>query len=196
MIEVRHMRANEASAVARLHAGTITEGFLNKLGLRFLACLYRGIQDDASSHVWIAEEGGDFVGFCAYAQNVGGLYKRVLRKRFLRLAFASLPSSLNPWVLKEVVDTLRYPAKQSAQQLPAAEILSIAVHAKVQGQGVGKQLLQEALSQAKADGETEIKVVAGASLAGANRFYLGCGFQKRCEIEQHGHALNVYTKSL
>lgn len=196
MIEVRHMRPNESSAVARLHTDSITEGFLNKLGLRFLACLYRGIQDDATSHVWIAKDNDDVVGFCAYAQNVGGLYKRILRQRFLRLAFASLPASLNPWVLKEVVDTLRYPAKQHAQQLPAAEILSIAVHAQGRGSGIGNRLLEMATKQATADGEAEIKVLAGAALAGANKFYIKCGFDKRCEIQQHGHAMNAYVKRL
>ncbi len=196
MIDVRHMQPDEAPAVANLHAHAITEGFLNKLGLRFLACLYRGIQNEPSSHVWIARQENDLVGFCAYTQNVRGLYTRVLRERFVRLAFASLPRSLNPWVLKEVLDTLRYPTKQDDHQLPAAEILSIAVHSQSQGSGIGKRLLETAVSQATADGETEVKVLAGAALAGANRFYLGFGFEKRCEIQQHGHALNAYVKRL
>lgn len=196
MVEVRHMRPNESSAVALLHAEEITGGFLNKLGLRFLACLYRCIEDEESSHVWIARENNDIIGFCAYARNVGGLYKRVLRKRFFRLALASLPRSLNPWVVKEMVDTLRYPAKQHARQLPDAEILSIAVRARGQGRGIGKRLMEEVLAQATGDGEAEIKVVAGADLARANRFYISCGFDKCCEIEQHGHVLHAYVKRL
>jgi len=196
MIDVRHMRPDEAPAVARLHVDAIKEGFLNKLGLRFLACLYRGIQEEPASHVWIARQDDNLVGFCAYTRNVSGLYTRVLRERFVRLALASLPRSLNPWVLKEVVDTLRYPAKQDAEQLPAAEILSIAVSTRSQGSGIGKRLLETAVSKATDDGETEVKVLAGAALAGANKFYLGFGFEKRCEIKQHNHALNVYVKRL
>ena len=96
MIAIRKMRTEEATAVARMHAATITGGFLNKLGIRFLAGLYRGILEDGASQIWVADRDGEIIGFCAYAQNVGAMYRNVLRRRFLRLAWASLPRSLNP----------------------------------------------------------------------------------------------------
>ena len=58
------------------------------------------------------------------------MYRRVLKSRFWRLGFASLPRSLNPRLIKEVCETLRYPAKQAAQSLPPAEILSVGVDAR------------------------------------------------------------------
>jgi len=193
MIIIRTMSRDEATVVARLHAATITEGFLNKLGIRFLAGLYRGILEDGASQVWVADRDGEIIGFCAYTQDVGAMYRSVLRRRFLPLAFASLPYSLNPFVLKEVLDTYRYPDKQESQRLPAAEILSLAVDAGERGTGTGRRLLEEAIRQAARDGATEIKVVAGADLVAANRFYVACGFAQRAEIVQHGHTLNVYV---
>ncbi len=180
--------------MARVHAAAITEGFLSKLGIRFLTSLYKGIQLDGRSHVWIAGRDGEIVGFCAYTPEVSAMYRSVLRRRFLRLAFASLPRSLNPLVLKEVLDTYRYPAKQQAKALPRAEILSIAVDAGGRGTGTGRRLLEEAIRQAAGDGEAEVKVLVGTNLAAANRFYIACGFEKRAEIIQHGHTLNAYVR--
>jgi len=196
MITIRPMTSPDAHRVAYLHAASITEGFLTRLGHRFLAALYRGVAADAQSVVFVADEQGRVLGFCAYARDVGAMYKRVLGARFWRLGFASLPYSLNPWLLKEIRDTLRYPAKQSAQALPPAEILSIAVDDEARGKGVGRLLLDAALDRARADGEDRIKVLAGAKLKGANRFYPACGFQHAAEITQHGEVLNVYVREL
>jgi GNAT superfamily N-acetyltransferase len=196
MATIRLMRNADARRVAQLHADSITEGFLSRLGPRFLAALYRGIAADEASAVFVAEEDTRAVGFCAYARDVSGLYRRVLRARFWRLGFASLPRCLNPWVLKEIADTLRYPAKQAAQALPSAEILSIAVESAAQGKGIGRALLDEALRGARRDGQRQIKVLAGAKLNQANRFYESCGFHKAAELEQHGEPLNVYVRTL
>ncbi len=194
-ITIDSMQPAHAPAVGRLHAVTITEGFLLRLGERFLAELYRGVAADHACRVWVAADGDRVVGFCAYARDVSGMYRRILRRRWLRLGLASLPASLNPFVLKEVLDTLRYPAKQGDLRLPPAELLSIGVDASTRGTGAGRRLLEMAVAQAAADGQPEIKVLAGAKLDGANRFYSACGFEKRAEIVQHGEILNVYVKS-
>jgi len=192
---IESMQPAHAPAVARLHAATITEGFLLQLGPRFLASLYRGIAADDACRVWVALHAGQVTGFCAYARDVRGMYRRILRRRWLRLGFASLPYTLNPFTVKETLDTLRYPAKQASANLPPAELLAIGVDAAARGTGAGRRLLERAVQQAARDGCSEIKVLAGARLEGANRFYLACGFAKRAEIMQHGEVLNVYVRS-
>jgi len=193
---IRTMHDEDAAAVARLHAQSITQGFLSKLGERFLRQLYLGIARDEGSGVVVALRGQDVAGFCAYSRDVSSMYRRVLRARTFRLGLASLPRSLNPLLIKEVFDTLRYPSKQSAKRLPPAEILSIAVAASERGTGVGNKLLEEAVEWVRQEGQSAIKVVAGARLEGANRFYIACGFEKVAEIVQHGEILNVYVKLL
>jgi ribosomal protein S18 acetylase RimI-like enzyme len=190
------MHDREAGAVARLHAESITQGFLTRLGTRFLRRLYLGIAHDDESCVFVAREANGVVGFCAYSRDVGAMYRRVLRASLLRLGSASLPFSLNPWLLKEIFETLRYPAKQRAQSLPAAEILSIAVSDQARGAGIGRLLLNEALRRARADGESAVKVLAGVELDDANRFYERCGFDRAAELIQHGKVLNVYVRDL
>ena len=201
MIEICEMTRCDAAAVADLHYECINKGFLVKLGRRFLRQLYLGIAADAESCVWVAQSAADegsasILGFCAYSRNVAGLYTRVIKARFFSMGFASLPYSLNPLVLKEVFETLRYPAKQGEKQLPPAEILSIAVSDRARGGGVGRKLLDAALVRARADQITAIKVLAGAKLDSANRFYPACGFQKADEIVQHGEVLNVYVREI
>ncbi len=196
MPTVRFMTTGDAADVARLHAESITEGFLSRLGPRFLRQLYIGVHQAEGSCVYVAEHEGRILGFCAYARDVSAMYKRVLRARFFRLGLASLPYSLNPRLLREIFDTLRYPAKQAACDLPAAEILSISVSAEARGTGTGRALLEAVYERARADGETKIKVLAGAKLDGANRFYQACGFTKVAELTQHGETLNVYVRAL
>ncbi len=196
MIKITPMGESDAQCVAKLHADSINEGFLAKLGIRFLQQLYLGIAEDGESKVWVAKSNDKVMGFCAYSYNVNGMYRRVLRRRLIRLALAALPRAMNPLVIKEALDTLRYPAKQNAQKLTATEILSIAVDECARGTGVGKMLLNRAMEQAMQDGASEIKVLAGADLEGANRFYTSYGFTKSTRIIQHGEALNVYVKPI
>lgn len=193
-VTIQPMAGEHAPAVAALHARRIHEGFLVQLGERFLSELYRGIAADPEAAVLVALNQSRVVGYCAYARDVAGLFRQVVRRRWWRLGLAALPRALNPRVVVKILETLGYPAKQDGAKLPAAEILSIAVDKSMRGAGIGKMLLEHALQLARRDGQAEIKVLAGASLEGANRFYLKCGFEKRMQIVQHGQPLNVFVR--
>ena len=195
-VDIGLMRDAEAAVVARLHVTTISGGFLRRLGLRFMRQLYLGIAHDPDSRVFVARDDSGVIGFCAYTGNVAGLYRRVLGARFVALAWAALPRALSPAVIGEVLDTLRYPSKQSAAHLPPAEILSIGVDARVRVGGVGRGLLEAALTHARQSGVAQVKVLAGARLAAANAFYSRCGFHQVSTLMQHGEPLNVYVREL
>jgi ribosomal protein S18 acetylase RimI-like enzyme len=196
MTTIRLMLDSDAPAVALLHSTTINQGFLSKLGHRFLRELYRGIAADAESCVWVAVADDQVVGFCAYSRDVSAMYRRILRARGARLFWAALPRCLIPQVGREIAETLRYPSKQKARHLPPAEILSIGISPLLQGGGVGKLLVREVLQAARRDGLPHVKVLAGAKLEQANRFYQRCGFRQADEIVQHGETLNVYVHHL
>jgi GNAT superfamily N-acetyltransferase len=195
-MDITPMQRADAGAVARLHAATITEGFLARLGLRFLAQMYAGVAADQDSQVYVARDGARVVGFCAFSDHVAGLYRRVIRARWWRLGWASLPYTLNPWTVKEVLDTLRYPRKQAHGDLPPAEILTIGVDGATRGGGIGRALLEHALTAAAQRGVRRVKVLAGAKLGPANAFYVRCGFTPVTQIIQHGEPLNVYVRDL
>ncbi len=155
------MHAGDAARVARLHAETITQGFLTRLGPRFLRQIYLGVAADPTSRVWVAVREGEVLGFLAYAVDVGAMYRRILRARTLRLAFASLPYTLNPWIVREVLDTLRYPHKQSDAQLPPAEILSVGVSPAARGGALGGSWSRLPLSRPDATGRPSSKYWRG-----------------------------------
>ena len=195
-ITIRPMQPADAPAVAALHDAMIGEGFLRRLGRRFLAALYRAIARTPGSAVFVADAGGRVVGFCAYSQDVSAMYRRVLRRRGWRLLLAAIPRLFDPRLALEALDTLRYPSKQAACDLPPAEILAIAVDPQMHGRGVGRRLLAAAIRQARDDGQPALKVLAGEKLEGANRFYQACGFACVARIVQHGEPLNVYVLRL
>lgn len=192
-VTIEPFRSEHAGTVADLHIRGLPESFLIRLGRRFLAALYRGLARDPECAIFVARQNDRVVGFCACTTSVKGVFRRVIRRNWLSLGFASLPASLRPGVLREIREVLRYSGKQAAAGLPPAEILSIAVDEAARGAGVGRLLLRKAFEQAHLAGLHEIKVLAGARLPGANQFYQRCGLELRTEIIQHGAPLNVYV---
>jgi len=188
------MQDAEAADVARLHAETIDEGFLARLGPRFLRQLYVGIARCEVSCVFVAGIDKELIGFCAYARDVGAMYRDVLRSRFLPLTIGSLPRVLSPGVLWNALETVRYAGRQRARQLPPAEILSMGVDRKARGKGIGRKLLDMALERAQREGQESVKVLSAAGQKGANQFYRACGFDHVDVVVQHGAELNVYVK--
>lgn len=195
-LEIGRMQPAEARAVAQLHADGINQGFLVRLGVPFLRQLYLGIARAEGAAVFVVRRGGEILGFCAYARHVPTVYKQVLRQRWFRLGWAALPRLLRPTMVKECLDTLRYPKKQAASHLPPAEVLSIAIRADARGLGVGRGLIEAVVAQARGDGEPTIKALAGDILPAANQFYVRSGFKVAGQLTQHGRALNVYVRDL
>nr|WP_202113255.1 GNAT family N-acetyltransferase [Paenibacillus sp. MMS18-CY102] len=59
----------------------------------------------------------------------------------------------------------------------AVELMNIAIDERLQGQGLGKQLIHHAISEAKAGGYTSFEVGTGNSSVGQLVFYQKCGFR-------------------
>ena len=195
-LAVSRLTDGYARAVARLHAATISRGFLTRLGPRFLCQLYLGIAEDPDSAVFVATDGGRVAGFLAYTSNVAGLYRRVVRARFGRLLLGMLPRILRPAVLWQAYDTLRYPAHKSKMQLPAAELLALGVDPQWQGRGVARRLLGPMIQRARRDGQTHVSVVAGGALEAANHFYQANGFKLVAQFTHHHKPANAYVLTI
>jgi len=81
--------------------------------------------------------------------------------------------------------------------LPVAELLSIAVDSTIQKSGIGSRLLNALEFELMQIGIKEYKVIAGADLDSANKFYLKNGFILVRQIIIHGNELsNIYLKKL
>ncbi len=185
-----------APPVALLHMQGIPTGFISSLGLDFVTALYEAIAESKSSFGLVACKGEEVVGFAAFTENINSLYKSILWKKGFKFAFL-LGSRLFSWTrLKRIWETLVYPSRIQADDLPAAELLSIAVSPQARGRGIASQLIEAGIAECRKRGMDRVKVLVGANLQAANKLYLKCGFEKAGEIMNHGALSNIYLRRI
>jgi ribosomal protein S18 acetylase RimI-like enzyme len=183
----------QAAAAAQLHRQGIDTGFLSSLGQSFLRQLYLAVPKCPAGfgYVWV-EPGGQVLGFIACAESTGRLYKQALLRRGFQMAWPVGRFLFRPATLKRMIQTLRYPS-QVGGELPAAEVLSIAVSSDARGKGVGKALMAAALKEFARRSVRQCKVAVGADNTNANEFYKRCGFKLALTRQHHGRPMNVYV---
>jgi ribosomal protein S18 acetylase RimI-like enzyme len=192
-VTFRAMTEADAEAVARLHKEEISLGFLSSLGRRFLRVLYLGLLRSGEAVVYVAEADGRVVGFAAVTERVGGLYRKVLRSHWWRLIPILLPRLVSPAVVRHCWETLRYPSRDHAEDLPEAELLAIAVSRDAARAGIGRELLDRVLAELWARGVPAVKVLVNQILDRANAFYQTMGLRRARTIEIHGQVSNIYV---
>jgi ribosomal protein S18 acetylase RimI-like enzyme len=184
-VNVRLAGERDAPRLAELHVARIGDGFLAALGTRFLTRLYRRIvrSDGAFAFVATDTDPDRAVGFTAAATSTGAFYREFVLRDGVAAGLPALPALARSW--RRVYETLRYPASTGTDDLPAAEILAVAVDEAAAGKGVGRLVVDAATHELAARGVDAVKVVAGADNAAALRLYEKCGFAPRARIEVH-----------
>ena len=128
---IRRLQFDDAALareVAELHCRHIEGGVLGILGPRFLGMLYRYIADSSGAAVWVDVDEGALRGFICGCRDDKAMFSEVLRRGFLRLAFAGLASLGRRGVLSGVLSTIRVLVGPSVGADQArAQLLSIAV---------------------------------------------------------------------
>jgi len=89
---VTDMQMEHVKSVVEVHLQSFRDFFLTFLGRNFLSELYRGILTDPSGIALVAVADERITGFVAGTEAPAGFYKRLLRKRWWRFAWASLPA--------------------------------------------------------------------------------------------------------
>jgi ribosomal protein S18 acetylase RimI-like enzyme len=180
---LRTGRAGDAAAVANLHAERIGEGFLVTLGPRFLTRLYRRIALTPAAVLVVAEDDSQrIVGFVAAATSTRRLYGDFLRRDAVPAGLAAAPAVLRS--PRRVWETFRY-GNTDDGDLPAAEVLSIAVAADAGGRGIGGALLAAALERLAEAGAPAARVVTAVGNDPALAMYERAGFRRRTRTEVH-----------
>jgi ribosomal protein S18 acetylase RimI-like enzyme len=180
---LRTGRTGDAAAVAALHAERIGEGFLVTLGPRFLTRLYRRIALSPAAVLVVAEDDSQrIVGFVAAATSTRRLYGDFLRRDAVPGGLAAAPAVLRS--PRRVWETFRY-GNTDDGDLPAAEVLSIAVAADAGGRGIGGALLAAALERLAESGAPAARVVTAVGNDPALAMYERAGFRRRTRTEVH-----------
>ncbi len=179
-----------AKQIAAIHQQEIGRGFLASLGKGFLSAFYEAIIISPYSFCVIMEEYGIVTGFASSVTDMKLFYSYFFRNYFLRAAWALVPKLANIKTLKKIFQNLLYPAK--TQNLPKAELLSIAVKKEFQGQGIGSKLLDECRRQFGKKNIKEFKVLVGKSLPSV-AFYQKQGFTMKGELHLHEESSIIFT---
>jgi ribosomal protein S18 acetylase RimI-like enzyme len=194
--QVLPLTKQSAPLAARLHRECIPTGFLSNLGPGFLRQLYKAVAACPAGFGFVAQDADRTgLGFVACATSTGKLYKQALLRRGPLMALPLLRYAIRPSFLKRMYHTLRYPA-QTAQDLPPAEILSIAVSQNARGQGAGKALMNAALDAFAKRDIPNVRVAVWAENKVANAFYQRCGYRLAHTRKHHGLDMNIYVTDL
>jgi len=189
-VVIRPGTVKDADAAARLHAGLITEGFLARLGPRFLRPLYRCVAGGPDSFLLIAEEHAHdgpgrppIAGFVAGALDLRALYRRFAFRHGVAAAVPSLPRLVG--ALPRVWETMRHGAGAAAPDTAGAELLSVAVDPAWRGRHVGALLVAGFLDELDRRGVSTAQVVVGADNIPAVALYGRAGFTPVRTFELH-----------
>lgn len=171
--------------VAQLHAANIDKGFLCSLGTSFLALLYEAIDRSEGGVLLVALRDDQVVGFVAGTQGMRAIYGQLLR-RWPSLMIALLPAFASPRKLWKIGEIVRMRKKQQRlSNLPQAELLSIAVDPAQRRSGHAQILYQGLVNHFRERKVGRFRIVVGAPLAAAHRFYLKMGAQTAGRIVVH-----------
>jgi ribosomal protein S18 acetylase RimI-like enzyme len=181
--------------VAQLHIANINQGFLSTLGVGFVSLLYQVIDEGGDSVLLTVERDGRVVGFVAGGMGMGSIYRRMFYHT-PRLALALLPSLFFPRRIWRMLEILRYSRdNDQSSPWPRAELLSIALDPACRGQHLAETLYRRLTEFFESRGNTEFKIVVGAALAPAHKFYLRMGAEPVAQTEVHqGEHSTIYRQ--
>jgi len=191
--QIVEMLPGHAPEVARLHLEVIKTGFISSLGLDFITALYEAVAKSKSGFGFVAVRSQTLIGFVAFATNINALYKSVLWKKGLTFVCLLAGRVFSFRNLKQILETLFYPARTSRLNLPGSELLSVAVAAEQRRKGVAAALVKTGLAGCDARRIDKVKVLVDAGSKPANKLYLRCGFELAAQINNHGIKSNVYV---
>jgi ribosomal protein S18 acetylase RimI-like enzyme len=183
--------------VAQLHADNISQGFLSSLGKPFLALLYESIDADGDSVLLLAETEGCVVGFVSGTIGMGSIYRQLAR-RWWRLTIVLFPALLSPSKVWKIAEIMLFGRKESVgDEVPNAELLSIAVDPAFRGQGHARKLYRGLIQNFKNREGDGFRIIVGESLSAAHKFYVSMGACLISETEVHkGQKSLVYAQKL
>lgn len=193
-MKVRNITIQDAAEVANLHIEGINTGFISSLGIDFVTALYEAIAQDTSSFGFVVEENDRTLGFVAFTEDLYRLYRVVIVKKGIRFTLLLAREVFSLRRLKQILETLFYPARIKKANLPRAELLSIVIAEEQQGRGLATILMQKGLTECSRRKMEKVKVLVGADNERANKLYLKCGFELVRQIDNHGVLSNIYVR--
>lgn len=197
-ITIRGMQRGDVAEVVQVHIASFSGFFLTFLGPAFLRELYTATLIDHAGMSFVAEEDKELVGFVVGTAQPAGFYRRLLRQRWWRFAWASVvPTLKHPSVIPRLLSAFSMPGHVT-QQERRGTLMSIAVLPSTQGHGVGGALVQTFLAEARQRDLHQVDLTTDQdNNETANAFYRNLGFAcNRTFTTPEGRTMNEYVITL
>lgn len=198
MVTIRLARHDDIPGVVAVHQAGFQGFFLTFLGPTFLHELYSAILADGDGIGFVAELEDQVGGFVMGTAQPAGFYRRLLRQRWWRFAWAAmLPALRQPTIIPRLLRALSMP-EQTTKHAGRGTLMSIAVAPDAQKTGVGQALVRAFLHEAARRGLQQIDLTTDQDNNDAtNRFYQNLGFVcERVFTTPEGRAMNEYVINL
>ena len=174
----------EVDSIVEIHKDAFKNFFLTSLGTDFLKFYYSCFIASQDGFILCAFSKGQVVGFAALANRSKGFNSRLIKKNFYSFGILSLKMLFSsPRALLRLVKNLTKKSHELYDLENCAELFSIGVSSKVQGKGIGKQLLLASESYIKREG------ISGLSLTtdyynneSAVNFYKAMNYRVICDF--------------
>ena len=181
--------------VAKLHIDTIKTGFLPSLGIKFLALMYKCIDEANFSTLITNYNNYKLTGFVSGTLGTSSLY-RAMFYHPIDLIFVLIPLIFRIQKIKKILNILKYISGPKRNKFPKAELLTICVDPNYHRQGIGFDLYQKLSEYFKSESVSEFVVIVGQSLE-ANSFYEKQGAKKIGEIQVHSNVIsNLFIQKI
>ncbi|MFZ2360463.1 MAG: GNAT family N-acetyltransferase [Anaerolineae bacterium] len=195
MVTVRFAQPDDIPGVVAVHQAGFQGFFLTFLGPTFLHELYSAILADGDGIGFVAEVENHVGGFVMGTAQPAGFYRRLLRQRWWRFAWAAmLPVLRQPRIIPRLLRAFSMP-DQATKHVGRGTLMSIAVAPDAQGKGVGQALVRAFLVEAVRRDLRQVDLTTDQDNNDAvNRFYQNLGFVRECTFTTpEGRAMNEYV---
>ena len=181
--------------VANLHIESVKTGFLPTLGPRFLALMYRSIDEAEFSTLIVEYKHNKLAGFVSGTLGTSSLYRAMMRHP-LDLLVALFPVIISLRKLTRILNIMIHMSGEERAKYPKAELLTICVCEDHRRQGVAERLYKELSRYFKESHISKFVIVVGQSLD-ANAFYKKQGANISGEVCVHsGTNSNLFIQEV
>jgi len=193
---IHSLAPEHAEQAAAIHVVGQKDTFLTGLGPAFLRALYAEMAMSSRCYGFVALDGDRVIGVVTGTVDSSAVFKELIYRRGLMLAWPVLVSMLRrPRLVAQVFETLTYPGRH---ELAAgeAELFFIGVRPDRRREGVGAALFGALASESVRRGMRAMGLTVDASNDVARRFYRDRGMVSAGSFALYGRPMYWYRLSL
>ncbi len=178
-MEIKSIPKNDLRFVVKVHNNSFKGFFLTELGDRFLKFYYDCVRKDVKGILLGFYDEGQLSGFCAATTLSKGFNSHLVKQNLFRFSLIGLGLLLaRTKALIRLVKNFSKTDPDKSDNGGYAELLSIGVCNKNQGQGIGKKLLIQLEKELRLKGCTALSLTTDYNNNGkAIQFYQGMGYE-------------------